>query len=55
MKLRKQAAEAASEVKTTAQRIGESVQWNTAALIAVTIVSVAALMIAVSVSARVPK
>lgn len=52
MKLRRQAAEAATEVKETAVRIGNSVQWNTAALVAVTIVSVVALFVATAALSR---
>lgn len=52
MKLRIQAAEAAQEVKTTAQQIGSSVQWNTAALVAVSIVSVVALIVATAALSR---
>lgn len=48
MKLRSQATQAATEVRDTAQKIGTSVQWNTAALAAVTIVSVVALVLAVA-------
>jgi hypothetical protein len=39
-------SDAASEVKDTAEKIGTSVQWNTAALVAVTIVAVVALVVA---------
>jgi hypothetical protein len=46
VKLRAGITEAASEVKDTAARIGSSVQWNTAALVAVTVVSVVALIVA---------
>lgn len=52
MKLRSQVTEAASEVKNTAQRIGDSVQWNTAALVAVTVVSVVALIVATAALSR---
>ena len=55
MKLRMQAAEAAKEVKTTAQQIGNSVQWNTAALMAVTAVSMLALVVAIAALGKVSK
>jgi hypothetical protein len=42
------AREAATEVRDTAQKIGNSVQWNTAALAAVCIVSAVALVVAVA-------
>lgn len=48
MRIRRTAAEAATEVRDTAQKIGTSVQWNTAALVAVCIVSVVALVVAVA-------
>lgn len=48
MKFRRTAVDAATEVRDTAARIGNSVQWNTAALIAVCIVSTVALVVAVA-------
>lgn len=48
MKFRRTAVDAATEVRDTAVRIGTSVQWNTAALIAVCIVSTVALVVAVA-------
>lgn len=48
MKFRSQATRAATEVRDTAQKIGTSVQWNTAALVAVTIVSIVALVVSVA-------
>lgn len=52
MRLTRDVADAASEVKSTAQQIGNSVQWNTAALIAVTLVSVVALFVATAALSR---
>ena len=48
MKFRSTARQAATEVRDTAQKIGTSVQWNTAALVAVCIVSTVALIVAVA-------
>jgi len=53
MKLRSKVSDAAHEVKQTAERVGVSVQWNTLALIAVTLVASAALFIATSAMLRV--
>jgi hypothetical protein len=39
-------SDAASEVKATAGHIGQAAQWNTVALVAVTTVSLAALLVA---------
>lgn len=52
MRLTRDVSDAASEVKNTAQQIGTSVQWNTAALIAVTLVSVVALFVATAALSR---
>lgn len=46
MNLRKSATNAANEVRQTAEKIGTSVQWNTVALVAVSVLSAAALFIA---------
>lgn len=48
MKFPSRATQAATEVRDTAQKIGNSVQWNTAALVAVCIVSTVALVVAVA-------
>lgn len=48
MRFRSTAQQAATEVRDTAAKIGTSVQWNTAALVAVCIVSTVALVIAVA-------
>ncbi len=52
MRLTRDVSDAASEVKNTAQQIANSVQWNTAALIAVTLVSVVALFVATAALSR---
>lgn len=52
MRLSRKVSDAAAEVKSTATAIGNSVQWNTAALVAVSIVSVVALFVAVSALSR---
>lgn len=46
MKFRRTAVEAVSEVRNTASKIGETVQWSTNALVAVSVVSVVALIVA---------
>jgi len=48
MRFPSRASQAATEVRDTAQKIGVSVQWNTAALIAVCLVSVVALVVSVA-------
>jgi len=55
VKLTRQVTSAATEVKDTAEKIGNSVQWNTAALIAVTAVSVVALIVATAALVRTPR
>ncbi len=52
MKLRTGITDAASEVKETAERIGESARWQTIALVAVTLVSVVALTVGCAALAR---
>ena len=52
MKLGRGFASAAEEVKSTAEKIGTSAQWNTTALVAVTVVSVVALIVATAALSR---
>lgn len=46
MRLKTRITSAAEEVKSTAEKIGTSVQWNTVALVAVSVVSIVALLVA---------
>lgn len=52
MKLRSGITQAATEVKSTAEKIGTSVQWNTVALVAVTVVASLALFMATTAMLR---
>lgn len=52
MNLRKNVANAANEVRDTAEKIGTSVQWNTVALVGVTVLASVALFIATTALLR---